>query len=237
MTTRSALERSPHALLVEDIAEVRRGLARALQEAFEGIVVHEASTVAEAERSLRAGTTFRLALVDLGLPDGSGIDLIRTMRESHPELLIIVVTIYDDDDRIFSAIAAGAGGYLLKEHRSETLVQHLRAIEGGVPALSPAVARKMLAYFQRPSGNGVPVDVPRRSVAHGDANGGLQPALTQRETEVLSYIARGLQRGEVAGLLQLSENTVAKYLKDIYRKLNISSRAEAALEAARRGLL
>ena len=74
-------------------------------------------------------------------------------------------------------------------------------------------------------------------VSRTDAAGVQQPALTQRETEVLSYIARGLQRGEVASLLQLSENTIAKYLKDIYRKLNISSRAEAALEAARRGLL
>jgi DNA-binding NarL/FixJ family response regulator len=179
-----------------------------------------------------------LALIDLGLPDGSGIDLLARLRDRRPEILCIVTTIYDDDAHLFPALSAGAAGYLLKEQGPEALTLHLRALAQGIPALSPRVARRMLAHFQRQS-SPEPVEVPRDALLSSPSGRGAgQPgALTRRETEVLSLIARGLQRGEAARVLGVSENTVAKFIKDIYRKLNISSRAEAALEASRRGLL
>ena len=218
------------ALVVEDHAAVRRGLAGALERAFEGIEVAQASCVAEAREwllSLRRDpprqAAFRIALIDLGLPDGSGVELVRQVTDDSPQALPVVATIYDDDLHLFPAIEAGAQGYLLKEQDQETLVRHLRRIDEGLPPLSPSIARRMLAHLRQRS---APL------VARAP-----ETALTPRETEVLSCIGRGLRVGETAGVLGLAEQTVAGYVKTLYRKLNISSRAEAALEAARRGLV
>lgn len=217
-------------LVVEDHPEVRRWLAAALCSAFPEIEIGEAGSLSEARRWLAVlagdklrSAGFRIALVDLGLPDGSGVDLVRQIAEDHPAALPVVATIYDDDLHLFPAIAAGAQGYLLKEQEQDTLVRHLRCIDEGLPPLSPSIARRMLAHLRQPSAP-VAAKAP-------------ETALTPRETEVLSCIGRGLRVGETAGVLGLAEHTVAGYVKTLYRKLNISSRAEAALEAARRGLV
>lgn len=211
------------ALVVEDLAAVRRGLERIVAEVFPGVVVEGAADLRSARQRLVREQPFRLALIDLGLPDGSGIELIRELRLMSPDTLRVVTTIYDDDEHLFAAIGAGADGYLLKEQPAHILKEHLRRLDEGTPALSPSIARRMLAYF-------------RASAAAIAAQEG-SVGLTTRETEVLSLIARGLRRSEVAKLLGISENTVARYIKDMYRKLGISSRAEAAIEAQRRGLL
>jgi DNA-binding NarL/FixJ family response regulator len=222
-------------LVVEDLDHVRRGLSSVLTQAFPGIAMSEAGDLRSARALLAKPEGYRIALVDLGLPDGSGVDLIRELRSLHPSTLVIVTTIFDDDEHVFAAIAAGADGYLLKDHRRELLVERLRLLEQGVPALSPEVARRMLGYFRQNDPFARPPDTGVRRIL--PAEGSWETQLTARETEVLSLIGRGLQRGEVAALLAITENTVAKYLKEIYRKLNISSRAEAALEARRRGLV
>lgn len=218
------------ALVVEDNALVRQGLSEALAHAFEGIEVAQASSLAEGRQWLDAvradplrRAAFRIALVDLGLPDGSGVELVQRIADECPQALPVVATIYDDDLHLFPAIEAGAQGYLLKEQDQQMLVRHLRRIDEGLPPLSPSIARRMLAYLRQRS---APV------VARAP-----ETALTPRETEVLSCIGRGLRVGETAGVLGLAEQTVAGYVKTLYRKLNISSRAEAALEAARRGLV
>lgn len=218
------------ALVVEDHAAVRSGLAGALERAFDGIEVAQASSVAEGREWLLGlrhdplrQAAFRIALIDLGLPDGSGVELVRQVADECPQALPVVATIYDDDLHLFPAIEAGAQGYLLKEQDQETLVRHLRRIDEGLPPLSPSIARRMLAHLRQLS---APL------VARAP-----ETALTPRETEVLSCIGRGLRVGETAGVLGLAEQTVAGYVKTLYRKLNISSRAEAALEAARRGLV
>lgn len=213
-------------LVVEDLPDVRRGLARMLQQAFDGLVVDEAEDLQSARALLAGPGRYRVALVDIGLPDGSGLQLIQELRRRDPTTLKVVTTIYDDDENVFSAISAGADGYLLKEQPRDVLVQQLVWLQRGLPALSPAVARRVLAHFQ-----GRPAPLSPLPGVNDAAH------LTPRETEVLSLIGRGLSRAEVADALNLSDNTVAKYLKDIYRKLDISSRAEAALEASRRGLL
>ena len=208
------------ALVLEDQTETREHLLAALAEAFPGVVATGAADLAEARSFLNGGAP-DLALVDLALPDGRGVDFLRDLSErSGGATRSVVVTIYADDAHLFDAIAAGAGGYLLKDMDRGDLVRYLRRLEAGETPLSPAVARRMLDYFRKP----LPAAEP-------------EAALTPRETEVLRLIGRGLRSGEAAKVMGVTELTVAGYVKAIYRKLNICSRAEAALEAQRRGLV
>lgn len=209
-------------LVVEDQASARAWLLDQIARAFPSAVADEAGDLASAI-ALVSAEPYDLALVDLGLPDGSGIELIRRLFASSPSTHIVVTTIHDDDDHLFSAMAAGASGYLLKDQPTNTLVRQLEQLErDGICALSPSIARRLLAHFRkRPS---EPVTAP-------------QPSLSPRETEVLTFIGKGLRIREVADMLGVSEATIATYVKSIYRKLDISSRAEAALEASRRGLV
>lgn len=219
------------ALVVEDQALVRRWLVQLLRSHVGCTTVHEAARVDEALAAVAALPPLGLALVDLNLPDGSGTDVIAALRQRHPTAVVVVSTVYDDDRHVFPALAAGAHGYLLKEQDPATLGPQLARILDGEPPLSPSVARRLMDYFQRRPVRAAPgPDTVAAALA--------PPAvvLTSRETEVLSLIGRGLRTGEVARLLGLSEHTVARYVKEIYRKLDISSRAEAALEASRRGL-
>jgi len=208
----------PSAFLIEDNPDIRFWLAGLLRRAIPGVEVVEAGTVAAAREQL-GGRCYTLALVDIGLPDGSGIDLVHELRERQPESFVVVTTIFDDDAHLFAALTAGAHGYLLKEQPEETLVRQLRGVLAGDPPLSPSIARRILHHFHPPVS--------------------LQPVspLSVRETEVLRLVAKGLSRHEVGELLGISPNTVAGHVKTVYRKLNISSRAEAAQEAIRLGLM
>ncbi len=215
-------------LVVEDLPEYSVWLQRTLMSAWPEAQVHAVATLAAARAWLQqAPPHFRLALIDLSLPDGPGIELIAMVAARHPQARAVVTTIFDDDAHLFGALAAGADGYLLKGMPADELMEHLDAIQTGAPPLSPAIARRMLEHFRQTS----PVAAPPPS-----AVGDLTP-LTPRELEVLRYIGRGLRVAETARLLELTENTVAGYVKSLYRKLNVSSRAEAAHEAARRGLV
>lgn len=219
------------ALVVEDLTPVRRGLQQLLEVAFPGVVVDAVGSLGQAFTCLSHAAPYEVALVDLGLPDGNGLDLVAELRGRHPTTAAIVMTIYDDDERLFSALSLGAQGYLLKDQPTEALIHQLIGLRAGLPPLAPQVTRRILEHLRSPA----PPHAPPGPVARSARDS--EPPLTPRETEVLSLIGRGLQRGEVAQLLGLSENTIAKFIKDIYRKLHISSRAEAALEADRRGLL
>lgn len=194
-------------------------LREVAQAAFPGIDCIEASDVRSAHAL--CDHALELALVDLSLPDGSGIEVIRKLKASQHDCMIIVVTIFDDDDHLFPALRAGAQGYLLKDEPPERLIRQLLVIRNGQPPLSPAIARRILDYFWRQD---VGVDV--------DAN-----SLTAREREVLSLIARGFSATESARLLGLSRHTIGDHIKNIYRKLAITTRAEAALRAKELGLI
>lgn len=211
------MSRHVRALVVDDLASSREWLADALQLAFPGIRIDSAGSLAEAARLIEPPPP--IALIDLGLPDGSGISLIERLRGS---CLCIVATVFDDDAHLFPALRAGAEGYVLKDQAPETLADMLCGIAAGQPPLSPSIARRLLRHF---------APVPTTSPAANDAD------LTPRETDVLRLTAKGLTRQEVAQLLNLSTHTVAGYLKDVYRKLRVGTRAEATLEAARRGLV
>lgn len=200
-------------LIVEDIAEVFRALQSMLEVAFPGVAVAHAGTVADGRKAIAAGG-HDLVLLDLGLPDGSGIDLVREFGGSTQ---IVITTIFDDDDHLFDALRAGANGYLLKDEPRDALIELLRGIGAGRPPLSASIARRILHFFRPPS----PTRTP----------------LSPRETEVLTLIARGYTVRDVAGTLNMSYNTAAGHLKSIYHKLSVNSRAEAAMEAVRLGVV
>jgi DNA-binding NarL/FixJ family response regulator len=210
-----------HILLLEDIPEIRAWLKALVKQVFANAQITECSRVQDA-LSLVNGQRFTLALLDLGLPDGSGVEVIAALREKQPEVQSVIVTIHDDDEHLFPALQAGAFGYLLKEQSRELLVEQLQRMSGGEPPLSPSIARKVIAYFA--------AQVKKPSpLLH-------EVSLTDRETEVLLRVAKGYTLPEIGVQLGLSRHTIADYVKQIYRKLNVSSRAEAALEAQRLGL-
>ncbi|MDO5625610.1 MAG: response regulator transcription factor [Pseudomonadota bacterium] len=213
-------------LLVEDLPEVSQWLADTLRLAFPGTQVWCAGRADEALGMVRQ-QAFDFALIDLGLPDGSGVDVVQALRAQQPAALPVVISIHDDDEYLFPALQAGAFGYLLKEEPREVLVAALQRVGRGEPSLSPAIARRVLGYFSSGGPRGF-------ELIRFDPH---EVALNPRETEILQRVAKGFTLPEIAGQLGLSRHTVADYVKQIYRKLNVSSRAEAALEAARRGLV
>jgi len=210
-------------LVVDDLPEARSWLCDALAHAFPGIDIRAAGSLQSARDELAREPAWRpaIALIDLGLPDGSGTDLITELRAGDSRVVTVVTTIFDDDSHLFGALKVGADGYVLKDQSRGQLVDMLAGIHAGQPPLSPSIARKLLQVFQE----------PKQSAADPEAQ------LTSREQEVLTLIAKGYTVGRVAELLGITRNTAAGYVKSIYRKLNVSSRAEATLAAARQGLI
>jgi DNA-binding NarL/FixJ family response regulator len=210
-------------LLLEDLPEIRSWLRSLVLQVFPGAYISESARVHDALELISA-LKFDLALCDLGLPDGSGVDVVTRLRDTQPDAQSVVVTIHDDDEHLFPALQAGAYGYILKEQPRELIIEQLQRISQGEPPLSPSIARRVMAYF--------------RAKSKPQAPSSLLPviSLTDRETEVLLRVAKGYTLPEIAVQLGLSRHTIADYVKQIYRKLNVSSRAEAALEAQRMGL-
>jgi len=208
-------------LLLEDLPEIRAWLKVLIHQVFPGAQISESARVHDA-LELVSAVKFDLALVDLGLPDGSGVDVVAALREQQPDAQSVVVTIHDDDEHLFPALQAGAFGYLLKEQPRSQIAEQLKRMSQGEPPLSPSIARRVIAYFAaqaRPQKDTIP-----------------HVSLTDRENEVLLRVAKGFTLPEIGVQLNLSRHTIADYVKQIYRKLNVSSRAEAALEAQRLGL-
>ena len=208
-------------LLLEDLPEIRAWLKVLINQVFPDAQISESARVHDA-LGLVSALKFDLALVDLGLPDGSGVDVVASLREHQPECQSVVVTIHDDDEHLFPALQAGAYGYILKEQSRELIAEQLSRMSQGEPPLSPSIARRVIAYFAaqaKPQKDMIP-----------------HVQLTDRENEVLLRVAKGFTLPEIGVQLNLSRHTIADYVKQIYRKLNVSSRAEAALEAQRLGL-
>jgi len=207
-------------LIVEDHKDTRQWWMENISSAFPDAVPECVVTLKQA-REKCAARHFSLAIVDINLPDGSGLDLVQELVLHHPDTYIVMSTIFDDDHHIFSALRAGANGYLIKDQPRDSQLEMLRDIVNGQPPISPGVARRILRYFaeqkveEKPAGQ----------------------QLTRREQDVLRLIAKGYSRPEVADLIGLSANTVSSYTKVIYQKLNISRRAEAVIEAIRLGLI
>lgn len=244
-------------LILEDNPVARGFLCRVVRESFSDVgSITEVSDLDAARRLLghapggRAqpgAEPFQLILVDLELPDGSGLELL-TELGGYPATRI-VTTLYSDDEHLFPALQCGADGYLLKEDRFEVLVEELQKIVRGQPPLSPAIARRLLNHFRTegvtPAGSqhagAVHAAEPGAPTAHatmaGAANTLDHERLTPRESEVLTYLSKGFTIKEIASLMGIKWFTVNDHIKSIYKKLNVSSRAEAAVLASKQGLV
>ena len=210
-----------HCLIVEDHPDAQRWLASAVEAAFPEVECHLAATLAEARG--HTSQTFDLALLDIGLPDGNGLDLVEGLVDAGAQ--VIISSVYEDDAHLLQALKNGASGYLLKDHPKEELVELLNGIiVHGRPPLSPQIARKVLKFFSEREPEAETTTDPESN-------------LTTRERDVLTLLAKGYTTRNVAELLDLSPHTVAGYAKTIYRKLNVTRRAEATLEANRLGLV
>jgi DNA-binding NarL/FixJ family response regulator len=164
-------------------------------------------------------------LTDLGLPDGSGVELIRETARAHPGTDIMVISVFGDEEHVLASIEAGATGYILKDSLPDEFVALIAQLRAGGSPISPVIARKLLKRFQR------------RQEVVDPAPDPLAPGLTQRESEVLSLIAKGFSFAEIARLLEVSPHTINAHVKKIYEKLAVHSRGEAVYEAGRMGLL
>ena len=208
--------------IIEDHPSAQQWLQDALQTAFPGIRTTISASVEEAHSQLNDGYP-DIALIDLNLPDGSGVEIIDRINRESPHTATIVTTIYDDDTHLFPALRAGAKGYILKEQRQEDICRLLKGIVNGEPPLSPTISQRLLKHF---SSMGTTLDLEQKALS-----------LTAREKEVLSLIAQGHSLSEAAKLLGITRNTIASQVKSIYSKLNISNRAQAALAASQIGIL
>lgn len=206
--------------IVEDDEVTRTSLCERISQDAGFCVTHAVGTCNDI-RALLQNEAPDVLLVDLGLPDGSGIDVIAEAVTRYPKLNVMVITVFGDERRVVGAIRAGAAGYLLKDDHASELVAAIHQLNDGGSPISPAIARHLIRVFRTET---------------GAEDEGVQP-LSAREQEVLSLAAKGFSYAEIAKVIGLSSNTVASYTKNIYKKLSVSSRAQAIYEASRLGLL
>lgn len=207
--------------VIEDDPTVRAGFEHAVRMSPRLSLMFSAASGGQGIEMAQAREV-DVALIDLGLPDRDGRDVIRWFCAQQSHVLCMVITVFGDDEHVVSSFEAGAVGYLLKDLPAEELGQRVAELfEGGSP-ISPTVARSVLRCFTSLSSNGkAPVDNP----------------LSERETEVLRLIEKGLTYDEAAQVLGVTWHTVTGYLRRVYRKLEVNSRAQAVFEARMRGIL
>lgn len=206
-------------LVVDDDGQVRRGLTDVLSATKQVSIVGSCASAGEALEAVARGLEFEVALIDLHLPDGSGTDVLRSLSRSRPQAVLLAFTQFDDAESIFTALESGASGYLLKTTSPPRLLRALvEARDGGAP-MTPSVARKVVESFRQRKRRPAPF------------------ALSERESDVLKELAMGLSYADTASKLGIGLGTVQTHVKNIYRKLEVNSREEAADWAAANGLL
>jgi DNA-binding NarL/FixJ family response regulator len=204
------------------VVEDDPGFLAAFTHAIEGAEgLHLAGTAATVSqgRALLERADPDVLLVDLGLPDGNGIELIRACRKAHPRCDVMVTTVFGDEAHVIESIEAGATGYLLKDSSSGEIAEQIRMLHGGGSPISPVIARRLLTRFVPPTASRPGTD------------------LSARELEVLNLITRGFTFDEISRLLSVSSHTVSTYVKRIYAKLEVGSKTEAVYEARKLGLV
>ena len=207
-------------LVAEDHPLFRKGMISLLSSVPEFEVVGEAATGEEAVAGA-AELQPDVVLMDLQMPIVNGIEATRRIMQESPTVRILVVTLFEDEDSVFTALRAGARGYVLKDADEEEMVLSIRAVGKGEAIFSPAVAERVLSYFAAPR-----PDVPPQAF----------PTLTDREREILRLIAQGHPNPAIAKRLSLSTKTVANYVSNIFTKLQVADRAQAIIRAREAGL-
>jgi len=205
-------------LLVDDHELVRMGLRTLLSGAAGVVVVGEAGSAAEAVAAARLYRP-NVVLMDVRLPDGSGVEVCREIRSELPNARVLMLTSYADEDAVFSAIVAGAAGYLLKQARADALLEAVNIIGRGGSLLDPSIAQKVLERIRASA----------LAATRDDKLG----ALSDQERNILPLIAAGKTNREIAAALYLSEHTVKAYVSDLLSKLALRRRSEAAALFAR----
>jgi DNA-binding NarL/FixJ family response regulator len=200
--------------LLDDHEVVRRGLREMLESEDDLTVVGEAGTAEEAYRRIPA-TSPDVAVLDLRLPDGDGVEVCREVRSQHPEIPCLMLTSFADDEAVYAAIMAGASGYVLKQVRGTDLVDAIRRVGRGESLLDPAVTTRVL-------------DRVRRKAEPDELSN-----LTPQERKLLDLIAEGLTNRQIGERMFLAEKTIKNYVSNLLRKMGMSRRTEAAVYAAR----
>lgn len=212
-------------LVVEDEPLIRTRLTTVLHSlGYADDALIFAGTLAEARACLQ-DQPVAMALVDLGLPDGNGIELISELRHSDPSMGILVISAWSTEDAILSALRAGANGYVLKERDDLEVTLSIRSVLRGGAPIDPFIARRIIAELQPAAGQAPHKEIPPESI------------LSSREIQILRLVADGMTNREIAESLFLSRYTVECHVKNIYRKLAVPSRTKAVSEARARGLL
>ncbi len=207
--------------IIEDDPAMRDLLVSAIGEADDMRLVDTAANAAGAAGMIEAGG-YDVLLCDLGLPDGNGTNLIRQEALLGRDTDILVITMFANQSKVLDAIRAGARGYLLKDERIEDCIEAIRNIRRGGSPISPIIARQLLGQIRpEPTAPHLPMASP----------------LSEREYEVLNLLSRGFSNAECAEILTVSTNTIGTHIKNIYRKLEVNSRAEALFEASSKGFL
>jgi DNA-binding NarL/FixJ family response regulator len=206
-------------LIADDHPMFRFGMRARLSAEADLAVIGEAGSGEEAV-ALVGQLAPTVVLMDLNLPGMNGIEAARAIRETHPQVAVLVVTMFDDDS-VFAAMRAGARGYLLKGADAEELVRAVRAVAHGEAIFSPSVAQRVMCYFATPR----PAATPQQF-----------PALTDRERTVLELLAKGLTNAAIADRLSLTPKTVRNYVSAVFGKLQVADRAEAIIKARDAGL-
>jgi len=207
--------------VVEDQPKILKNMIKLLGDFDEVDIV---GTAMSGEDALPAIGKIRpeVVLLDLGLPHMSGIDVTREVKKDHPEIEILIFTIFDEEDKVLEAIQAGASGYLLKGMEAEKIVEAIRDVRNGGSVIQPSLARSLLRRFRVPDKQEDEEPYPR---------------LTPREVEILQIIAKGLSNAEAGEVLKISRATIRTHLEHIYAKLSVSNRVEAITEGIRKGLI
>jgi len=208
-------------LLVDDHAVVRSGLRMLLENERDVAIVGEASFAAEA-MDLASSLKPNVILMDIGLPDLSGIEATREIKKRMPDVSVVALTIHEDEEYFFKMLEAGASGYVPKRAAPEELLTAIRAAASGQVYLYPSLAKLLVRDF---------LDGGRASLEQASSD------LTDREQEVLTYLAEGANNSEIAASLVISPKTVARHRENIMRKLNLHSRAELVRYAIRKGII
>lgn len=222
--------------VVEDDQSTRARLVSVISEEPDLELIGAAGSVS-AGLMLLAGKP-DVFLVDLGLPDGSGLELIRAAEAESPATEVAAITTFGDESHVLGALEAGASGYLLKDGSTDLILASVRELFAGGSPISPSIARHLLRRLREPAGRaanaGMPVLEP---VAPAREPNDAPSLLTPRETTVLQQIAKGYSYEEISGALGISVHTVTTHIKHIYRKLAVRSRGEAVFEAMQLGLI
>jgi len=201
--------------LLDDHEVVRTGLRSLLEATDDIVVVGEAGTVAEALARIPP-TRPDVAILDVRLPDGSGVEVCREVRSRHPEIACVMLTSYADDEALFAAIMAGAAGYVLKQVEGTNLVDDVRRVAAGQSLLDPVITERVLTRLRKG-----PEEDPRLA------------SLTAQERRILDLIAEGQTNRQIAGAMYLAEKTVKNYVSNVLSKLGMERRTQAATYAAR----